>query len=76
MKRVILLIRSAVCMAILVTVILSSSAARGWDQHPTPTPGPSPTAYDPYPPGILPSDLDSEIARVRGEVEFVAVTTT
>jgi hypothetical protein len=37
MKRVILLIRSAVCMAILVTVILSSSAARGWDQHPTPT---------------------------------------
>ena len=26
-------------------------------------------AYNPYPPGILPSDLDSEIARVRREVQ-------
>jgi cytochrome c peroxidase len=71
MNRVILLIRSAVCMAILVTVILSSSAARGWDQHPTPTPGPSPTAYNPYPLGILPPDLDPEIARVQREVNFI-----
>jgi cytochrome c peroxidase len=27
--------------------------------------------YNPYPPGILPSDLDSEIARVRREVQFI-----
>lgn len=27
-----------------------------------------PPAYNPYPPGILPSDLDSEIFRVRSEV--------
>src|SRR6202011_1234501 len=27
--------------------------------------------YNPYPPGILPSDLDSEIARVRREVNFI-----
>ncbi|HEY2527276.1 MAG TPA: cytochrome c peroxidase [Xanthobacteraceae bacterium] len=27
--------------------------------------------YDPYPPGILPSDLDSEIARVQREVQFI-----
>ncbi|HZZ59860.1 MAG TPA: hypothetical protein VFE63_01630, partial [Roseiarcus sp.] len=28
-------------------------------------------AYDPYPPGILPSNLDSEIARVQREVSGV-----
>jgi cytochrome c peroxidase len=28
-------------------------------------------AYNPYPPGILPSDLDSEIARVQREVQFI-----
>jgi hypothetical protein len=32
---------------------------------------PRPPAYNPYPPGILPADLDSEIRRVRGEVRFV-----
>jgi cytochrome c peroxidase len=29
---------------------------------------PSQSTYNPYPPGILPSDLDSEIARVRREI--------
>lgn len=33
-------------------------------------PAPLP-AYNPYPPGILPSDLDSEIARVRREVQSI-----
>jgi cytochrome c peroxidase len=27
--------------------------------------------YDPYPPGILPADLNAEIARVQGEVNFI-----
>jgi cytochrome c peroxidase len=27
--------------------------------------------YNPYPPGILPADIDSEIARVRREVAFI-----
>jgi len=31
---------------------------------------PVPT-YNPYPPGILPSDLDAEIARVQREVQFI-----
>jgi cytochrome c peroxidase len=34
-------------------------------------PPPSPTVYDPYPPGILPSDLDSEISRVQREIRFI-----
>ena len=32
---------------------------------------PSVPVYNPYPPGILPSDLSSEIARVLREVDFV-----
>ena len=27
--------------------------------------------YNPYPPGILPSDLDTEIARLQREVQFI-----
>src|SRR5260370_40177140 len=30
-----------------------------------------PRVYNPYPPGILPSNLSSEIARVLREVDFV-----
>src|ERR1700692_1968259 len=30
-----------------------------------------PPIYNPYPPGILPSDLESEIARVRREVRGI-----
>jgi len=29
--------------------------------------------HDPYPPGILPSDLDSEIARVQGDCRRLCV---
>src|SRR5258708_35996644 len=29
---------------------------------------PLPPIYNPYPPGLLPSDLESEIARVRREI--------
>ena len=32
---------------------------------------PSEPVYNPYPPGILPSDLNSELARVLREVDFV-----
>ena len=35
------------------------------------TPIPPPRIYNPYPPGILPSDLDAEIARVQREVQFI-----
>src|SRR5713101_8468017 len=33
--------------------------------------GPPPAAYNPYPPGILPSDLRSEIERVRRAVNLI-----
>src|ERR1700736_2574229 len=66
MKRITLLITSAVCAAILGT-LLKSNAAQEKHKHPKP----APTAYNPYPPGILPSDLDAEIKRVREEVDFI-----
>ena len=33
--------------------------------------GPLPVAYNPYPPGILPSDLGSEMERVRREINLI-----
>ena len=32
---------------------------------------PPSTVYNPYPPGILPTDLNSELARVLREVNFI-----
>jgi cytochrome c peroxidase len=41
-------------------------AAFSGDRVPRPAP-----SYNPYPPGILPSDLDLEIARIQREVQFI-----
>jgi cytochrome c peroxidase len=63
------------CVAVAATLLISTrltSAQNGaapkshWAGHEQ-----QPTVYNPYPPGILPSDLDSEIARVRREVQFI-----
>ena len=63
------------CVAVAATLLISTrvtSAQNGaapksqWAGHEQ-----QPTAYNPYPPGILPSDLDSEIARVIREVDFI-----
>src|SRR5260370_9741415 len=36
-----------------------------------PKPGQTPTPYNPYPPGILPADLQSELDRVQRELSFI-----
>ncbi len=68
MKRIIF-ITSAVCAAGLIAIIVGSHAVSAQDEHANKkdkdTP---PPAYNPYPPGILPSDLDSEIMRVQREI--------
>src|SRR5713226_8686294 len=66
MKRIILLVTSAVCLAILVTLFISSGVAKENPKH-----EPAPTAYNPYPPGVLPPDVDAEILRVRREVRGI-----
>src|ERR1700737_2474972 len=71
MKRMILLIASTVWLITLVAFLLSPSSAKEKEKPKEEKPEPSPTVYNPYPPGILPPDLDSEIARVRREVNFI-----
>ena len=62
-RPLITLIACATLMAslILVSPAVAAQANKG-------KPPPTPTVYNPYPPGILPDDLESEIARVRREV--------
>jgi cytochrome c peroxidase len=72
MKRSMLIITSAVCAAGLIAIIVGSHAVSAQDEHgkkgdkDTPPP-----FYNPYPPGILPSDLTSEIMRVQREITFI-----
>jgi cytochrome c peroxidase len=40
-----------------------------------PPPPPSGAIYDPYPPGLLPPDLESEIERVTGEIDRIFAAT-
>jgi cytochrome c peroxidase len=65
MKRTVLLGIPAVCVAIAGVLLAPRGAAQQTTQVP-------PTFnYNPYPPGILPADIDSEIARVRGEIQGI-----
>ena len=80
MRRELLIVLALACATVLGTVIVGRSvSAQGKAQakvqgiktsppisQPTPPP-----VYNPYPPGILPADLDSEIARVRREVNTI-----
>jgi cytochrome c peroxidase len=67
MKRINLVSTSAICAAVASSLFVSSGAGQ---QGQTSSP-PSSNAYDPYPPDILPSDLPSEIERVRHEVRSI-----
>ena len=71
MKRIIFT-TSAVCAAGLIAIIVGSHTLSAQDEHADKgDKDKPPPAYNPYPPGILPSDLVSEIARVRREVNFI-----
>src|SRR5260370_15532968 len=65
---------AAVCSVLTVIMFIFSwllSAQNSANTVDPRKPSATPTAYNPYPPGILPSDLVSEIARVRREVQFI-----
>src|SRR5882762_1206650 len=78
MRREVLIVLTLACATVLGIVIVGRSVsaqakaqAKGQGiniSQPIPTP---PPVYNPYPPGILPADLDSEIARVRREVNSI-----
>src|ERR1700724_3275007 len=61
MPRTTLVVLSVVCLMVLGSVMTTKGEE----------PDPAPTVYNPYPPGILPSDLSSELARVLREVNFI-----
>src|SRR5882672_677683 len=56
---------------LLIAVIFVRAVAAQRAVAPAPPAPPPPATYNPYPPGILPSDLDPELARVRREVRFI-----
>src|ERR1700738_1632360 len=56
---------SAVCSTIAAALLISA-----WLLS-TQISAQTPPIYNPYPPGILPSDLTSELLRVQGEVAFI-----
>ena len=71
MKRNMLLITSAVCAAGLIAIVVGSHAVSAQNEPGKKDKDKPPPVYNPYPFGILPADLNSEIARVRREVNFI-----
>jgi cytochrome c peroxidase len=72
MKRSMLIITSAVCAAGLIAVIVGSHAVSAQDEHASKgDKDRPPPVYNPYPPGILPADLNSEIMRVQREIRGI-----
>jgi cytochrome c peroxidase len=53
----------------IVVLVIGSRAGAAETAHKKPPPAPD--TYNPYPPGILPLDLQSEILRVRHEVKSI-----
>src|SRR5216683_693757 len=75
MRPAMLYLGAAACAAILGILTVSNVAAQqdvpsGDKRKPTPSPTAS-AIYNPYPAGILPADLDSEIERVRSEIRGI-----
>jgi cytochrome c peroxidase len=65
MRRTTLMVLSMVCLIVLgVMIVPRSVPAQEANTAAMPV-------YNPYPPGILPSDLNSELLRVLREVDFV-----
>ena len=72
MKRSMLTITSAVCAAGLIAIIVGSHTLSAQDEHADKgDKDKPPPVYNPYPPGILPPDLDSETARVLREIDVI-----
>ena len=62
-------ILGAAACATVLGILIGFQAGSAQDGKGKKKPPPTPAVYDPYPPGILPADLVSEIARVRREVQ-------
>jgi len=87
MRRVILIVVTVACAIGLGTFVAIRGSAQqkahvknlkpqnkksppGQAKKPSPSPSPFPI-YNPYPPGIVPNDINSELARVLGEIDVI-----
>ena len=74
MQRFALIVICSLFVVVMMVPLRKAVAQRPekpkW-QAPPPSTQPSSAVYNPYPTGILPADLTSEIARVRSEVLFI-----
>jgi cytochrome c peroxidase len=61
-QRRLIALAAACATTIVVAMSITTHIVRGQN---------APPVYNPYPPGILPSDIDSEIARVLREIDFI-----
>jgi cytochrome c peroxidase len=68
MKQARLIALAVVFAGIVTAISISAHIARG---HREGRAAGSAPVYNPYPPGILPSDLNSETIRVQREVDFI-----
>ena len=68
MRQTRLIALGAVRVTILVALSISAHIVRGQSEQGA---AGSQPIYNPYPPGILPSDLSSEVARVQREVDVI-----
>jgi cytochrome c peroxidase len=73
MRHARLIAIGAVSASIAATLCISTRLLRAQNStsEPTPQQAVTSTPYNPYPPGILPSNLDSEIARVQREIQGI-----
>jgi len=79
MNRRRLIALCTVTVTVILALLISSQTARISAQntgvqntwHTGDEPDKTPPVYNPYPPGILPADINSEIARVLREVDFI-----
>jgi cytochrome c peroxidase len=72
MKRRKVIALARVTIAAIAALLISSQIVPVSAQNPQNGKGEAPLpVYNPYPPGILPADLDSEIARVKREVDVI-----
>ena len=65
MKQSRLVALGAACAVIAAAMSITTHIVRGQIG------GPSTPVYNPYPPGILPANINSELARVEREVDFI-----
>src|SRR5258708_34674932 len=64
MKQTTLAIMAGVSVTAALAMVLTTHIVHGQSQPPT-------SIYNPYPTGILPSDIVSELARVEREVDVI-----